>query len=83
MLVMAGYPIHLDHRLIQRQFKIFRTEEGLLDWINEVGQFSTFLEAEMVGKTQLERKRGDFPITQGLVVHSHWASPTQRPITIP
>ena len=52
MLVMAGYPIHLDHRLIQRQFKIFRTEEGLLDWINEVSKFSTFLEAEMVGQEQ-------------------------------
>ena len=42
MLVMVGYPIHLDHMLIQRQLKIFQTEEGLLDWINEVGEYATF-----------------------------------------
>ena len=42
MLVMVGYPINLDHMLIQRQLKIFQTEEGLLDWINEVGEYATF-----------------------------------------
>ena len=42
VLVMVGYPIHLDHMLIQRQLKIFQTQEGLLDWINEVGEYATF-----------------------------------------
>ena len=36
MLIMAGYPVYQDRMILQRKLKLFKTERGLLDWIQEV-----------------------------------------------
>ena len=36
MIVKAGYPIHFDHKVLQRKLRVFQSHPDLLDWINEV-----------------------------------------------
>ena len=36
MLVHSGYPIHLDHKLVQRKLRLFQVLPEMSDWLSEV-----------------------------------------------